>query len=138
MPSNDVYLNPTGLANTIEANQKKLTDISPDLWQTLKKEADFYRKMAKNWRPPKSKKDTLFGLLGGGAGSGLATAGLAVSGQAGMIPVVVGFGVLSAWMTLKPGTRKLLGEIVKDTMVKPAAHVGGMALPVNFGALGME
>jgi hypothetical protein len=134
MPSGDLYLNPTALANEIQKNKKIISDISPGLWERLNKEAKFYRSMAENWRPPK-KRSVILGTLGmGGVGSG---ATLLFARE--WLPVVEGFGTFSAWMTLSPTSRKVLGEVVKNAVIKPAAHIGGgMTFPINFQAMGME
>jgi len=125
-PSGDLFLNPTGLANTIEKNKKIISDIDPKLWKRMQEEANFYRKMAKNWRPPTSKNNMAFGVMGGLAAMGLTTAmSVTKAISPNWIPVSEGFGVFSALMQLSPKSRRALGEIVKASVVKPAMHIGG-------------
>ena len=137
MPSGDKFLNPTLLSKNIYKNEKVIKETMPDLWPKLKKEADYYSEVAHNWRPPDSNKfrSTVLGGLGMGA-SGTAAIAYMLGPQ--FIPVVESFGAVSAWMTLNPGARKILGQIAKNAIVKPAAHIAGpMSIP-NFGQMGME
>jgi hypothetical protein len=139
MPSGDKYLNPTKLGKTIYRNEKMIKETMPDLWPRLKDQADYYLKMAENWRPPEAKGTLSKVLAGMRMGVGGAYAGAAYTGQGYIIPIAEGFGTFSAWMTLKPQARKILGELVKSTVIKPAAHIGGpMAFPMNFQSMGVE
>ena len=131
MPSGDLYLNPTALSEEIYKNKKVIEDINPALWKKMESEAAFYKEMAKNWRPPAADKfSQVVGVLG--RGPSVAATWAAVGPE--WVPVVEGFGVFSAWMTLSPTSRKVLGSIVKNAVIKPSTHT----LPLNLQSIGME
>ena len=103
----------------INIKGKIIKDIMPDKWPKLKAEADFYTKVAHNWRPPQQ------GIMGGAMKMGPGAVGAGVTAATvgpQWIPVVESFGAFSAWMHLKPGARKAMGAVVRNAIVKQAVH----------------
>lgn len=119
MPSGDKYVNPTLLSKNIYKNKKMIEKDMPGKWPKLKAEADFYTKVAHNWRPPQQ------GLLQGTMKMGPGALGAGVTAMTigpQWIPAVESFGAFSAWMHLKPEARKAMGAVVRNAIVKPAVH----------------
>jgi len=121
MPSGDKYLNPTGLANSIYANEKMIREtMGDDIWIRMKSEADFYNKMAPNWRPPTA---TTARKIAGKMSPGAMTVTALAFTHPMLIPVTEAFGAMSAYSLLKLSDKKILKDISKYIVI-PAAKTG--------------
>jgi len=127
MPSGDTYLNPTELANAIYSSRKQILEnknLGEEVWKKMKAEADYYAKMAPNWRPPSAGGIETSARIAAGAVPSMA---LAFTHPV-LIPVVEGFGSASAWALMGGADKKLIKQVAKFA-VKPAfkygVHLGG-------------
>jgi hypothetical protein len=135
MPSGDSYINPTRLADAIYSSKKMIEDdFGKEMWPKLKAEADFYKKMAPQWRPPSGKSLWQQGV--GGISRAAVPTTLAFTHPM-LIPVTEGFGMFSSWALMKGSDKKILKDLTKY-LVKPAVktglHLGGK--PAFMGPIG--